>query len=82
MKNFWPSFVTNCMSKFFNSFYVWLDLSFYRWKFVENLPEAIWFEGDPLPHPGDIVDESRDVAESSRVGGSRTINDSEIVESE
>lgn len=49
---------------------------------MENLPEAIWFEGESLPHPGDIVDESRDVTESSKVGGSGTINDSEIVESE
>ena len=50
--------------------------------FVENRWESIWFEGSPLSHPDYSTDKYGEVDESGMAEGSRTINESEIVESE
>ena len=49
---------------------------------MENQSELIWFEGSPLPHPDYAVDEFEEVDECGMAVGSRTINESETVESE
>ena len=80
MKVLRASFVTHCMLNCLNSRYVSLDPSSNGWKFVDNRWEPIWFEGNHLCHPGDAVDESREVDESIMAEGSGTVNESEIAE--
>ena len=67
MKILQASFVTQCMSNCLKSCHVSLDPSVYKWKFVENLWEPIWFEGSPSSHADYAVDESGEVDESGMV---------------
>ena len=78
MKILRASFVIYWMLNCLNSCYVPLDPTS---NFVENRWELVWFKGSHLPHPDDVVDESRKVDESVMAEGSGTINESKIVES-
>ena len=50
------TFVAHCMSGCLNRQYAPLDPSNYGWKLEENRWQPIWFEGNPLPKPDEIID--------------------------
>ena len=68
MKILRATFVTHCMSDFLNRKYVPLDPSNYGWKLQEKVWQPIWFEGNPLPNPDEII--------NNNDGESFNINDS------
>ena len=80
MKILRASFTAHIMTNCLNLQYIPLDPSLYGWKIVENRWEPVWFEGSPLPHPDDILDQSGDDLESDKANVFDTAGESATVE--
>ena len=60
MKILRASFYAHCMSSCLDPNYIPLDASLYAWRYIdeEKKWEPVWYEGNPLPSPDEVLDNS------------------------